>query len=108
LTYVITFRIAFTVYESNKVVFFAISKRIPVKLDGASFPVLGDTISYLDVGITDGYLGKLKDAIARTGMRSMKVTKWYSLPLAREGGSVSCFQCLISVFSPSISSGYHI
>ena len=42
---------------------------IPVKLDGASFPVLGDTISYLDVGITDGYLGKLKDAIARTGMR---------------------------------------
>jgi hypothetical protein len=40
-----------------------------VKLDGASFPVLGDTISYLDVGITDGYLGKLKDAIARTGMR---------------------------------------
>jgi hypothetical protein len=50
-------------------------KRIPttyiilVKLDGASFPVLGDTISYLDVGITGGYLGKLKDAIARTGMR---------------------------------------
>jgi hypothetical protein len=36
---------------------------------------------------------------------SMKVTKWYSLPLAREGGSVSCFQCLISVFSPSISLG---
>jgi hypothetical protein len=42
---------------------------IPVKLDGASVSVLGDTISYLDVGITDGYLGKLKDAIARTGMR---------------------------------------
>lgn len=42
---------------------------IPVKLDGASFPVLRDTISYLDVGITEGYLGKLKDAIARTGMR---------------------------------------
>ena len=42
---------------------------IPVKLDGASFPVLGDTISYLDVRITDGYFGKLKDAIARTGMR---------------------------------------
>ena len=42
---------------------------IPVKLDGASFPVLGDMISYLDVGITERYLGKLKDAIARTGMR---------------------------------------
>ena len=42
---------------------------IPVKLDGASFPVLGDTISYLDVGKTDEYLGKLKDTIARTGMR---------------------------------------
>jgi hypothetical protein len=72
LTYVITFRIAFTVYESNKVVFFVISKIalvklvkmfiedkritttyiIPVKFDGASFPVLGDTISYLDVGQT--------------------------------------------------------
>jgi hypothetical protein len=36
---------------------------------------------------------------------SMKVTKWYSLSLAREGGSVSCFRCLISVFSPSISWG---
>jgi hypothetical protein len=117
LTYVITFRIAFTVYESNKVVFFAISKR---RWFCKLLPVFNFCIqSFLSEAFISSSWCSFEAEYTLSLKLDMKESKTiiplytdnYSLinkPTFLEGGSVSCFQCLISVFSPSISSGYHI